>query len=193
MAANGEIGTARRGSQWRILGWGTAIGLILLPLAAMQFTSEVNWNLSDFIAAGLMLGVTGGALELAVRASGNPWSRAGAAVMILGCLMLVWVNGAVGFLGDEGNPANLVFLLVLGIAVGGSIASRFQSAQMVRTMIATAVTQGGIGTIALMAGWASPGWEGIYEVLLGTTLFGGLWLASAALFHRATERGGATG
>ena len=187
MATNGEIGARRRISPWRIFGWGIAIGLVLLPLIAMQFTTEVNWTMSDFIAAALMIGLTGGALELAVRASPNPWGRAGATVMILTSLLLVWVNLAVGFLGSEGNPANIMFLLVLGIAVGGSIATRLRSAPMVRTMLAAAIVQILVATTALAAGWASPGWEGVYEVVMGSTLFGGLWLVSAALFRNAAK------
>ena len=187
MATNGGISARRRMSPWRIFGWGSAIGLILLPLIAMQFTTEANWTMSDFIAAGLMIGLTGAALELAVRASPNPWGRAGAAVMIFTSLLLVWVNLAVGFLGSEGNPANIMFLLVLGIAIGGSIATRLRSHAMVRTMLATAIVQLLVATTALAAGWASPGPEGIYEVVMGSTLFGGLWLISAALFRNAAR------
>lgn len=187
MAANGEMAARKGASPWRILGWGTAVGLVLLPLVAMQFTSEVNWTFSDFIAAGLMIGLTGGALELAVRTSANPWARAGSAVMILASLLLVWVNLAVGFLGSEGNPANIMFLLVVGIVVGGSIATRLRPAAMVRTMLAAALTQLAVAAIGFAAGWASPGRDGIYEVVMGSALFGGLWLASAALFRNAAQ------
>jgi hypothetical protein len=33
--------------------------ILLIPLVAMQFTNEVVWTLSDFVAAGILLGVTG--------------------------------------------------------------------------------------------------------------------------------------
>lgn len=187
MVANGQINRKRRISPWRIFGWGSAIGLVLLPLLAMQFTSEVNWTFSDFVAAGLMIGLTGGALELAVRSSPSPWGRAAAGVMILTCFLLVWVNLAVGFLGSEANPANILFLLVLGIAICGSIATRLRAGPMVRTMLAAAIVQILVATTALAAGWASPGWDGVYEVVVGSTLFGGLWLISAALFRNAAK------
>lgn len=187
MVANGEQGARRRIIPRRIFGWGIAIALILLPLLAMQFTSEVNWTLSDFIAAGLMIGLTGGAIELAVRGSDNPWGRAGAVVMILASLLLVWVNLAVGFLGSEDNPANAMFLLVLGIAIGGSIVTRLRPGPMVRTMLAAAIVQVLVAALGLAAGWASPGWQGTYEVVVGSTLFGGLWLISAGLFRNAAQ------
>ena len=107
--------------------------------------------------------------------------------MILASFLLVWVNLAVGFLGSEGNPANILFLLVLGIAIGGSIATRLRAAPMVRTMFAAAIVQVLVATTALAAGWASPGWAGVYEVVMGSTLFGGLWLISAALFRNAAQ------
>ena len=187
MVANGEIAGGGRSHRWRILGWVTAVGLILLPLIAMQFTADVDWTVEDFIAAGLMIGLTGGSLELAVRTSDNRWARAGGTVMILTCFLLVWVNLAVGFLGSEGNPANIMFLLVLGIAVGGSIATGLRPASMVRTMLAAAIAQVSVAGIGLAAGWASPGWEGVYEVVMGSMLFGGLWLVAAALFGKAAN------
>lgn len=187
MATNGEIGSKRRISPWRIFGWGCALGLIFLPLIAMQFTAEVKWTASDFVAAIVMIGMTGGALELAVRTSASPWSRAGAAVMILTSFLLIWMNLAAGLLGSEDNPANILFLLVIGITIVGSIATRLRAAPMVRTMLATAIVQVLVATTALAAGWASPGREGIYEVVMGSTLFGGLWLISAALFRVAAK------
>src|ERR1044072_7893648 len=109
---------------WRILGWGGAACLLLVPLAA-----HFPWTLSDFIVAAVMLGTAGAALELAVRFSrGSLAYRAGAAFAVAAAFLLVWVNGAVGFLGDEGNPANLVFVAVLAIALFGAVLARFRSA-----------------------------------------------------------------
>jgi hypothetical protein len=55
-------------------------------------------------------------------------------------------------------------------------------------MIVTAVTQAAIGVVALFAGWGSPGYEGLYEITMGSTLFTGLWLASAWLFAKSAGR-----
>ncbi|MDQ2695792.1 MAG: hypothetical protein M3Z21_10530, partial [Pseudomonadota bacterium] len=65
MTGNPENGGGRRGSRWRIAVWGTAAFLLLLPLAAMQFTNEVNWDETDFIVFGAMLAVACGTCELA--------------------------------------------------------------------------------------------------------------------------------
>jgi len=41
----------KRGIVWVAI---LTICILLLPLVAMQFTNEVNWNKSDFIAMGLL-------------------------------------------------------------------------------------------------------------------------------------------
>ena len=38
---------------------GIATIVLIIPLIAMQFTTEVNWDISDFIIAGLLLYGTG--------------------------------------------------------------------------------------------------------------------------------------
>jgi hypothetical protein len=166
----------RHGIPWRILGWGGAACLLLVPLAA-----HFPWTLSDFVVAAVMLGTAGGALELAVRFSrGSLAYRAGAGFAVAAAFLLVWVNGAVGFLGDEDNPANLVFAAVLLVTLLGAILARFRPAGMARAMLAAAAVQFLIAPIAWFAHWGS-----LYEIVLGTTLFTALWLVSAALFRKA--------
>jgi bacteriorhodopsin len=81
----------------RILWILLATALILLvPLAAMQFTDEVKWDLFDFGAAGALLLGTGLAYDLAARKLRNPRHRAYAGVALLLLLLLVWAELAVG-------------------------------------------------------------------------------------------------
>jgi hypothetical protein len=169
----------------RILGWGTAAILLLLPLAAMQFSTEVDWSFSDFVVMGALLGGSGLVLELMTRKATSLSYRFGMTVAVAASFLLIWVNLAVGFLGDESNPANLMFLGVIGIAIAGSIAARSRPGAMARTMLAAAGAQVLAGAIGLGAGWASPGNQGVYEVVLGTSLFTPLWLLSACLFRKA--------
>ena len=174
-----------RGSPWRIAVWGVAALLLLLPLVAMQFTGEVVWGATDFIVFGAMLATACGTFELAARMTGNIVYRAAVGVAVAAAFLLVWVNLAVGFLGSERNPANLMFGGVLAIAIVGSIIARFQPAGMAKAMYATAAAQGLVGVIGLAAGLGSAGYDGIYEVVMGTSLFAALWLASAWLFGKA--------
>jgi hypothetical protein len=183
MTANTHDIDGRRGFPWRLLGWGGAAFALLIPLIA-----HAPWTLADFFVMGVLIGSAGLVLELAVRASGNIAYRAGAAVAVAGAFLLIWVNLAVGFLGSEDNPANLMFLGVLGTAMVGSLLARFQPAGMARALVATGAAQLLVGTIGLAGGYASPGYEGLYEVAVGTSLFGALWLFSAWLFRRAAGK-----
>ena len=172
---------------WRIIGWSGAAALLALPAVAMQFTPEVVWTTGDFVAMGAMLLTAGLALEGLVRASRSVPYRLGAAIAVLAGFLLIWVNLAVGFLGDEGNPANLAFLLVHATAIGGAVLAGFRAQGMARTMVAAAVVQVLVAAFGFAAGYASPGGAGVFEVVMGSTLFGGLWLASAVLFAWAAR------
>ena len=175
-------------SRWRVAGWGFAAFLLLLPLVAMRFTAEVNWDAADFVAIGAMLAVAGAGIELAARISGDRYYRAGAAMAVATGFLLIWVNLAVGMLGGEANPANLLFAGVIGVGVVGAVAGRFRAAGMVRAMTAAAVAQALVGVAAPLFGLGSAGAAGVYEAVLATVPFGGLWLGSAWLFRRAAVR-----
>lgn len=184
MAGIAQDDNGRRRLPWRIVGWGAAAFVLLLPLIA-----RAPWTLPDFVVMGILIGSAGLALELAVRASGSIYYRAGAGVAVAAAFLLIWVNGAVGFLGDENNPANLMFAGVIAIAVLGSLLARFRPGGMARAMFVTAAAQILVGVVALALGLGSPGYDGLYEVVMGTSLFAVLWRISAGLFRKAAGGG----
>ena len=83
MATDGHLIKATGGNRWTMFIWGGAALLLSLPFFAMGFTSEVNWTASDFVVMGIMLGVVCGAIELAVRFSGN-WAYRGSSASLSG-------------------------------------------------------------------------------------------------------------
>jgi hypothetical protein len=176
---------ARRGGPWRALGWGTAGALLLLPLVAMQFTREVNWTVGDFLFAAMMFGLAGVTLELAVRASSSLGYRAGVAVAVATTFLLVWINGAVGIIGNEDNPLNLMFFGVIAVALAGSIVARFKASGMAWAMIVAGAFQAviGIGVFSLNIAMAEP--PGATGLLLLIEFFAGAWFLSAWLFRNA--------
>ncbi|HEU4495800.1 MAG TPA: hypothetical protein VFR70_01995 [Flavobacterium sp.] len=84
----------------RLIGILLAVAVLLcIPLAAMQFTSEVDWSLYDFIIAGTLLLGTGLAIEAVARNAKNRSTKIGLTMAILAVLFLVWAELAVGVFG----------------------------------------------------------------------------------------------
>jgi hypothetical protein len=77
----------------------TAVILLLIPLIAMQFTDEVNWTLSDFVVAGILLLGTGLLCELVLRKVKKTSHRIGLCVALLLLMVLIWAELAVGIFG----------------------------------------------------------------------------------------------
>ena len=97
---NSENGDRRRGNPLRAVVWGLAAFALLLPLVAMQFTSEVDWDAMDFVVFGLMLLVVCGGYELATRLTGNKAYRLAVGITLLGAFILIWMQLAVGIIGE---------------------------------------------------------------------------------------------
>lgn len=179
MAGNTGNGGGRRGNRWRIAIWGSAALLLLLPLVAMQFTNEANWDETDFMVFGAMLLAACGTYELAARMTGNSAYRAAVGVAVAAAFILVWMNLAVGIIGDEDNPANLMFGGVLAVGIIGAVIARFQPQGMARALMTTALAQALVGVIALAMGSV--------EAFALTAFFAALWLTSAWLFRKAAR------
>lgn len=185
MLGNARNGTGGRGNHWKIVGWGTAAIMLLLPLIAMQFTDEVNWDVSDFIIFGVMLVTAGGAFELATRMTPNKTYLAAVGIALSAAFFLVWVNGAVGLIGNEENPVNLMYGGVLAVGIIGAVIARRRPKGMVRAMVATAVAQVLVPVIALVAGLSNT--PGLGNTFVVTGMFFTLWLTSAWLFRKSGQ------
>lgn len=167
---------------WRLIGWAVPIGLLTIPLIA-----HFPWTLSDFIFAGAMFAVVGGSFELAVRASGEVSYRVGAAVALATAFLLVWINLAVGIIGNENNPLNLTFFGVIAAALVGSIVARFRADGMARAMTVAAALQGVIGVIVFILDLGRGHPPGAVALLLLIEFFAGTWLLSAWCFRNAAR------
>ena len=178
MAGDIETGNARRRNRWSLAIWGTAAVLLSLPAIAMQLeVTGVDWGPEDFIVMGILFAIACGSYEVIARISSNTAYRAASAIAIVTAFLTVWVNLAVGMLGDEGNPANLWFGGVLLVAMAGVILAGFRARGMARAMEAAALGQALMVVYALVAGYA--------EVALFIGFFVLPWLLSAQLFKKA--------
>lgn len=162
---------------WRMIFWGTVVSLLLLPLIAMQFTTEVNWTGSDFVIAGILLGGTALLIELGCRCCADLSGRAGWALLVLTSLVLIWINLAVGIIGSEDNPANLLYLIVLASVVLGAVWVRFQAQAMSRVLYLTAALQLGVEIVIQLAGLGAAPVINVAFMLL--------WLLAAGLLRNS--------
>ncbi len=74
--------------------------LLLIPLIAMQFTEEVNWELGDFIIMGVLLLVVGMSIELIIRNVKKDNKRWIFILIIVLLFLLLWAEMAVGIFGS---------------------------------------------------------------------------------------------
>jgi hypothetical protein len=179
MAANLESGRGQRWTRTRRAAWGAAAAFLLAPLVAMQFTDEVNWGAGDFLLAAALVASAGLAFEFAAGRSGHRAYRVATGVAVAAAFVLVWANLAVGIIGSEDHPANVLFYAIPGVACVGALFARWRARGMARAMVATALAQVGVAVMAL--------WAGFGFAASATAFFCALWLASAWLFQLAAR------
>ncbi len=160
---------------WRIAGWSIPVILLIIPAVAMRFTSEVDWSTSDFIVMGALFCTIGLGIEFLVRQSSSIAYRIGAVVALVTAFLTIWVNLAVGMIGDD-NPYNLLFGGVLMVALIGSILANFRAGGMAWAMLATAIAQllVGAGGLTMVVR------DGLFSMAFALP-----WLLAAALFRHA--------
>ena len=74
--------------------------LLMIPLIAMQFSEEVNWEAMDFIVAGSLLLFVGLGIEIVLRKVKEKKYRIILSIAFLVILALVWTELAVGVFGS---------------------------------------------------------------------------------------------
>lgn len=114
--------------------------------------------------------------------------RAAVGVAVGTALFLVWLMGAVGISGIEGDRADLMYVGVLAIGVSGAIVARFRADGMARAMLVTAAATVLVGGIALVLGKHEAAYSSVFEILGLNAMFATLFAASAWLFRAAARR-----
>jgi hypothetical protein len=170
--------------------WAAVVALILLiPLVAMQFSDEWNWDLFDFVFAGTLLFGAALTYELVATKGGTTAYRAAVGIAVATALVLVWINAAVGIIGDD-EFFNLMYFGVLAIGIVGALIARLQPLGMARALLAVAIAQMLVPLIVLAipnlrgALWEPPGPVGVFVL---NAFFAMLWIGSAWLFRKAAR------
>jgi hypothetical protein len=174
-----------------VLRWVLITAVVLaVPALAMAFnlgipdpgsgtgSDGVNWGPMDFAIIGVLVLGSGLLYEYASSRSGTVAHKAAVAMAVAAGLFLIWVNLAVGMIGDEGNAANLMYIFVLFVALVGASIARFEPREASIAMFATAAAQVLVAAIALIAG--------LGPTLLADAFFVAAWVASALLFRQAS-------
>jgi hypothetical protein len=174
-------GASGRFSVWRVVGWSGMLFLLLTPLIAMQFYPTIQWHGTDFMLAAVILGIGGALVELTSVLTPNQFARAGAFVAITASIIVFGANIAVGMIGDEGEPINLLFGIVLFVAIAGGWLSSLHSLILPTFMAAAGTIQAAIGLFAGILGHDAHG--GVLTILLAL-----MWWISAGLFLVALKR-----
>jgi hypothetical protein len=190
MPGKSENGGRWRESRRRIAALAAVVALMLLiPLVAMQFSDEWNWDLFDFVFAGTALFGAGLTYELVAKRGGTTAYRAAVGVAVATALILVWVNAAAGIIGDD-ELFNFMYFGVLAIGFVGALIARLQPQGMARALFAMAIAQMLVPLIVLAipnlrgALLEPPGPVGVFGL---NAFFAMLWIGSAWLFRKAAR------
>lgn len=178
----GEVGQM---SSWRIAAWVAAACVLVLPLVAMQFTSEVNWTGGDFVVAAVLLFGSLGAYELAARKTGRTLYRAGVGLGIAATFFLIWGNGAVSV---SDSPADALYYLVALAGIASVIVALTWPRGGAAAMLATALALVAVTAITLIAGMVPNPYVSVLELLSITAFFVMLFGGAAWLLREASRK-----
>ncbi len=165
--------------RWRIPLWSGALLALATPWLLMRFTGQGDWTAFDFVVFGVMLSIVCIGVELAMRLSSRWTYRLAAIMSVIGGFLMVWANLAVGIIGNEDNPQNLMFYGLLLIGVVGALVTKFDARGLAWTMRVMAAAQLGIFLVAAALDWA------LLPVF--TIFYFSLWLVAGEFFKKSTR------
>lgn len=161
--------------------------ILLIPLGAMLFRFDGwAWGPESFLIAWLLMAGVGLAYKLVTRKAVNASYRGATALGLVTGFLIVWINGAVGIIGSEDNPMNMLFGVVLLLGVFGAVFARLEAPGMARTMFIVAIAQFLVPVIAYVIG--RPGFRpGVVQIFAFNFVFVLLFAGSGLLYRRATR------
>lgn len=166
--------------------------ILMIPAAAMLLRVEGwAWGVTDFVVFWILIAGVMLAYKLATRKAVSRAYRVAAGLALTAGLLLIWVNGAVGLIGSEENPANVMYGGVLLVGLIGAVMARLEPAGMAVTLFAMAIAQFMVPVVALVVwpGDFSPGVLAVFGLNGGFVL---MFAASGLLFWRVGRRYGGT-
>lgn len=167
---------------------GTGI-FLLLPLYLTLTGSGVDgigfhWTPGDFVFMFLIIFLPIFLFDQARKKwAGNGAYKTAAGLALLGSFLLLWVNGAVGIIGE--SDFNMLYVLVVFTLFIGSIVARGKPQGMSYTLFAAAFVQAIIPVIALVM--KEPDFSpGVMRVFVLSAFWVMLFVGSGLLFRQAS-------
>jgi hypothetical protein len=179
----------------RLSMWALAIVCALfVPLVLTLLGSGVDgegwhWTLFDFIFAFVLLFGAACTYELIANKLKKSAYRVAVGMAVIAVLLLIWINAAVGIIGSEDNPLNLLYFAVPIIGMIGASVARLRPRGMSYALFAMAIAQLMVPVTALIINesqitLAAPGVVGVFGLNI---IFALLFIGSALLFQRAND------
>lgn len=161
------------------------IGILFIPFIAMQFTDEVVWSLSDFVIAGTLLFGTGSGYILVAKKAENVVYKIATGLALASGLFIIWANLAVGLIGSENNPENLMYFGVILVGILGAVISRLNARGLMITMFSIAACMIIVAVIAFALGAHHYPYSSVMEILGVTAFFAVPFILSGLLYRNA--------
>jgi hypothetical protein len=162
--------------------------ILTIPAAAMLFRVEGwAWDASDFMVMWTLIASVIFTYKLVTGKAARGAYRMAAGLALTTGLVLIWINGAVGLIGSEDNPANLLFAGVLAIGVVGAVIARLEPLGLAWTLFVMTFAQLLVPLVALMV-WPANFSPGVLPVFVLNGAFVVLFAVSALLFWHAGRR-----
>ncbi|HEX2099533.1 MAG TPA: hypothetical protein VHF69_02650 [Candidatus Synoicihabitans sp.] len=147
------------------------------------------WDIADFVIVWVILAAAVAGYQLVASRAYNQTYRLATGLAVVTGVFLLWVNGAVGLIGSENNPANAMYLGVLLIGLIGVAIARLRPLGMARALFATAAAQFLVPVVALLL-WRPDFSPGVVQVFTLNFAFVLAFVASALLFRHAGTKPG---
>ena len=161
--------------------------VLAVPALAMAFNigvpdpgsgvEGVNWGPMDFALIGVLVLGSGLLYEYASSRGISVAHKAAVGIAVLAGLGLIWVNLAVGMMDVENG--NLLYVLVLFVALVGAAVGRFEPREAAIAMFAAAAVQAVVAIIGLVFG--------LGPTLVADAFWVAGWVASGLLFRQAAS------
>lgn len=162
--------------------------ILLIPAGAMLCNVEGwAWGGGSFVVAWALLTGVGLAFKVVTRNAGGRAYRVAAGIALATGFFLIWINLAVGFIGSEDNPANLLYGGVLAVGIVGAMFARLEPRGMARALFATAFAQFLVPVVALVF-WPSDFSPGFTRIFVLNAIFALLFTSAAMLFQYSATR-----